>query len=282
LNRYGHFGSWNNCNSGTCGSTGDWGIRRPLGLMEDTDGWKMGATPGTSDFFVPGSPYQMFCIGWQSPSRRKFCHNRQGNSAHYHPMGDPISKSDESSSTDKMFILSYTFKTKKYSGEQMEMTIKYSMHSCSKKILVNAWLKNVGDKGLKDVHFLIGLDPDQEAWSKGDYVTKNTIKGQVRMGSKYTAVCAAGRKTNVAICLTTAHKKAKAWHRLSFSADPIYDRSPSPPGVGTTITADSAIALGVQLDGAILAVGDTTADLGMYLGLGMEDDVKVPEHVICT
>jgi len=283
LNRYGHFGSWNNCNSGTCGSTGDWGIRRPLGLMEDTDGWKIGATPGTDDFFVPGSPYQMFCIGWQAPSRRKYCHNRQSNSASYHPMGDPIEKTDTSSYDDRMFILEYKFQTPKTSGERMEVTVKYSLHSCSKKIQVDAWLKNTGDKGLKDVHFLIGLDPDQEAWSKSDYVTTNTIKGQRRTGSAYTAVCAAGRKTNVAICLTTKHPKSKAWHTLSFSKDPIYDRSPSPPATGSKITADSAIALGVHLDGgAVLGVGDTTGNLGMFLGLGMEDDVKLPEHVICT
>jgi hypothetical protein len=251
--------------------------------MEDTDGWKMGATPGTSDFFVPGSPYQMFCIGWQAPSRRKYCHNRQSNSASYHPMGDPIEKTDTSSKTDRMFILEYRFQTPKTSGERMEVTIKYSLHSCSKKIQVDAWLKNTGDKGLKDVHFLIGLDPDQEAWSKGDYVTTNTIKGQRRTGSAYTAVCAAGRKTNVAICLTTKHPKSKAWHTLSFSKDPIYDRSPSPPATHSKVTADTAIALGVHLDGgAVLGVGDTTGNLGMFLGLGMEDDVKLPEHVICT
>jgi len=164
----------------------------------------------------------------------------------------------------------------------MKVTVKYSLHSCSKKIKVDAWLKNIGDKPLKDVHFLLGLDPDQEAWTRSDYVTTNTIKGQRRTGSAYTAVCAAGRRTNVAICLTTKHPKSKAWHTLSFSKDPIYDRSPSPPGVGSRITADTAIALGVQLDGTTLAVGDRTGNLGMFLGLGMEDDVKLPEHVICT
>ena len=62
----------------------------------------------------------------------------------------------------------------------------------------------------------------------------------------------------------------RAWPRVSAFVPP----------KGTTNTADWGKNLMTIQEGA-LAAGETSGNLGMYLGLGVKDDIVEPENEIC-
>ena len=84
--------------------------------------------------------------------------------------------------------------------------------------------------------------------------------------------------------LTTDIATSYAFDQESFGANVIATKQPIAsafvPPKGTTNTADWGKNLMTIQEGA-LAAGETSGNLGMYLGLGVKDDIVEPENEIC-
>jgi len=265
FNKYGVFGSNKACNSRVC----PWGWNQILGLRQDLDGWGSGKAPETGDFFIPGTPYYMFCVGYGSTS---WCNDRtNGKPQNMRQATSIVQKSNKGKMILKVKMV--------FERNPIRLTAVYSFNSCSKKLKIKAIIKNIGRTTLSKPYFLVGLDPDQDQQTKGTYVTINSITGQRTKGNSFTGVCAEGQKSKVSICLSSKSKKSKAWHGTSFSQDPMKARIKI-ESKNYKKTADKPIALGVWSED--LRASQTTSDLGMYLGLGSAKDVAEPRNEVCS
>jgi len=267
FNKYGVFGSNNRCNNVIC----PWGWNSILGLRQDKDGWGMGTAPTTGDFFLPGTTYYMFCIGYQGTS---LCNDRTSTGGSRQKIGQYTDVKDESEKGSKILKLKMVFEK-----SPLRLTKRYIFNSCSKKLKIEAKLTNIGRTTLTKPYYLVGLDPDQDKEKYSDYSTINKITGQRTMRDAYTGVCAEGKRSRVSLCLSSTSLQSKAWHTLSFSRDPIKDNT----GIsrkGTQISKDTAMALGTL--SANLGPGQSTPDIGMWLGLGSAKDVETPKNEVCS
>ena len=131
---------------------------------------------------------------------------------------------------------------------------------------------------------MIGVDPDQDLETEGEFGTTNSIEGQMSQGDDFTAVCAEGVDSGISMCLTTDVATSYAFHQETFSTNVIATEQPiasaTIPPKGSTNSADFGKNLMTIQEGA-LAAGETSGNLRMYLGLGVKDDIVEPENEIC-
>ena len=104
------------------------------------------------------------------------------------------------------------------------------------------------------------------------------------LSRKKTGFSVALEADGIAACLTTDIATSYAFDQESFGANVIATKQPIAsafvPPKGTTNTADWGKNLMTIQEGA-LAAGETSGNLGMYLGLGVKDDIVEPENEIC-
>ena len=273
ISQYGTFGTYNSCTSSIC----TWGWTSILGLRQDHDGWGQGDSPGTGDFFLPGTKYYMWCIGYRTTENGSFtylCNDRKSNSQQM----TGVTITDASDSSEKIAGV-----TMQWSNSVIQVDSTYSFHACSKKILISAKITNLGSGTMYDPSYLIGLDPDNDKEAGGSYSTINSIQGQKSQGDDYTSVCAEGSSSGISLCMSSTHPRSYGYRGLSFSDNPLNNE----PGDslqssgGSATTEDKALAL-VTYGSNSLAQNEQSENIGMYFGLGAVDDVKLPNVEKCT
>jgi len=273
VNAHGVFGTNERCNPSAC----HWGLKNSLGLLQDVDGWSTGAKPQTGDFFLPGAPFYMFCVGFNhpgSPSITSMCNNRNGGN----PLGE-ATVTDESSASKKELRVKLHLKK-----SPIQLDAVYSFHACSKKIRIQARITNIGHQPINDPYYAISIDPDQDCRSArvgcpGTHNTRDSIRGQKTHGDPYTSVCGEGQNSKISVCMSSASPKSKAYRGLTFNHDPVqHKRSVEIAGSGRN--GDNAIALATHGPNS-LAPGSTTADVGMFFGMGSMSDIDKPEDTVC-
>jgi hypothetical protein len=271
VSQYGTFGTYNSCTNSAC----TWGWTSLLGLRQDGDGWTSGSSTATGDFFLPGTKFYMWCIGYRtsdSGSWTKLCNDRKNSSQQM----TGITMSDTSVSSDKMLGVSM-----QWSNAYIQVDMDYSFHACSKKIKIEAKITNLHSATMYDPAFLIDFDPDNEQEVTGSYKTVNEIIGQKSEGDSYTSVCGAGVVSGIAVCMSSNHANSYAYKGLSFSANPLSSTmGANLESAGASQQEDRAIALVTYGDD--LAQNEQTADIGMYFGLGAPDDVQEPAEQQCS
>ena len=89
---------------------------------------------------------------------------------------------------------------------------------------------------------MIGVDPDQDLETEGEFGTTNSIEGQMSQGDDFTAVCAEGTSSGISMCLTTDVATSYAFHQETFSTNVIATEQPiasaTIPPKGSTNSAD--------------------------------------------
>lgn len=282
VNAYGTFGTYNTagCPAPECTWNQVGGGNGGLGLEQDTDGFGVCTPSPTGDFFLPGSPYYQFCIGYKTTATGSYiteCNDRGGESPGFRNDLGLASTTDASSGGNLRAEMNLTF-------GPLKLESAYSFDVCSKKVRVDVHFENVGSAPIYDVAYTIGVDPDQDVETLGTYDTKNSIEGQMSQGDNFTAVCAEGALSGISMCLTTDIATSYAFHEESFFTNVIATEQPIGsafiPPKGTTTSDDTTKNLMTIQEGA-LAVGETSGNLGMYLGLGVKDDIVEPENEIC-
>jgi hypothetical protein len=271
VSQYGTFGTYNSCTNAVC----TWGWTKNLGLRQDGDGWTSGSATATGDFFLPGTEFYMWCIGYrttESGSWTKLCNNRSKSDQDM----TSITMLDTSVSSDKMLGVSM-----QWSNSVIQVDMEYTFHACSKKIKIEVKITNLGAATMYDPAFMIDFDPDNEQEETGSYKTNNEIIGQKSAGDSYTAVCSAGLVSGIAVCMSSNHANSYAYKGLSFSENPLSSAmGASLESAGSSSQGDNAIALVTYDDD--LEQNEQTADIGMYFGLGAVDDVQEPAEQQCA
>lgn len=271
ISQYGTFGTYNSCTNSIC----TWGWTTLLGLRQDGDGWTSGSSTATGDFFLPGTKFYMWCIGYRttaSGSFTKLCNDRKNSGQDM----TGITMTDTSDSGEKMLGVSM-----QWSNSVIQVDSEYTFHACSKKIKIEAKITNLGAATMYDPTFLISVDPDNEQEVTGSYQTSNQILGQKTDGDDYTSVCGAGLVSSIALCMSSDHAGSYAYKGLAFTTNPL-DSAPGTglESAGSAVTQDRAIALVTYGDD--LEQNEQSADIGMYFGLGAVDDVKKPDEQQCS
>tara|TARA_B100001121_G_C18570552_1_gene564736 strand:- start:23 stop:943 length:921 start_codon:yes stop_codon:yes gene_type:complete len=271
ISQYGTFGTYNSCTNSIC----TWGWTTLLGLRQDGDGWTSGSSTATGDFFLPGTKFYMWCIGYRttaSGSFTKLCNDRKNSGQDM----TGITMTDTSDSGEKMLGVSM-----QWSNSVIQVDSEYTFHACSKKIKIEAKITNLGAATMYDPTFLISVDPDNEQEVTGNYQTSNQILGQKVYGDDYTSVCGAGLVSSIALCMSSDHAGSRAYKGLAFTTNPL-DSAPGTglESAGSAVTQDRAIALVTYGDD--LEQNEQSADIGMYFGLGAVDDVKEPAEQQCS
>ena len=167
-----------------------------LGLTSDGDGWDVGESPITGDFFLPGTPEERWGLAY-----------KLDGTVYEYPVADrsgslggpwlvePTVK-DASDISNGMLKAVVTGKT----THGVEITITYSFGVDDKFYTTEVDIINNSGKELTDVRFMRSFDPDQDQQTQGTYATYNKVicnpvNNKVGSGKNFAMVVARGEKT---------------------------------------------------------------------------------------
>ena len=211
-----------------------------------------------------------------------------------------IQVEQESSRSSKMLGLRYKW----VQAGAIQVDVRYSFHTCSKLMKIEAKITNLSTATMQAPAFMIMVnanknrDPPGAAAGTGTYNTVDTIRGQSTLGDTYSSVCSSGADdpgaAGLSLCLSSMSANSYAYRGLDKTASgsgaaAIFSspRGEGRPGVAlekitgfnTTVPQDKYIALVTY--GPNLRQNQQTGDLGMFLGAGILSDVKAPIEQRC-
>ncbi|SFL65210.1 S-layer homology domain-containing protein [Paenibacillus sp. 1_12] len=208
-----------------------------LGFNVDGDGYDTGNPMNSGDYFLPGTPYEAFIVGYRDGSAagtiKKFQNYERGGTIQI-----------PSVTTDISSVSTLAAKTEgtTTSGKlKVEQTVSFSEND--KGFKVNVILTNVSETDtLYDTRYARSVDPDVDADYHGDYDTKNSVIKNPPLDAQ-AVVIAKGPVTGNPFILFSADPRARA---SIGGADPyaasVYDTDGSKLLKAET-TADSYVAM---------------------------------------
>jgi len=310
----GTLGTYANCDNNYCPA----GLTKPLGLQQDKNGWGQGAATTTGDFFLTEQvgatrmnsefpqkePFE-WCIAYRmSTSQDNQTWDYLCNDRHTGNQMTGIQVEQESSGSSKMLGLRFKW----VEAGIIQVDVRYSFHTCSKLMKIEAKITNLSTATMQAPAFMIMVnanknrDPPGAAAGTGTYNTVDTIRGQSTLGDTYSSVCSSGADdpgaAGLSLCLSSMSANSYAYRGLEETnravnpktgAAAIFTnpRGEGRPGVGlegitgfnTTAPQDKYIALVTY--GPNLLQNQQTGDLGMFLGAGILSDVEAPIEQRC-
>lgn len=140
-----------------------------LGLISDGDGWNVGNSKVSGDFFTPGSQYEQWVLSYKVDGVKKtYCiadmANRDIGSWQVEPLASDISYGDTLSA-----------RVNGITADGLEVTIVYSFDVNDKQYLTEVLLTNRSSNTITDVFFSRQVDPDQDYFTDKEFKTYNKI-----------------------------------------------------------------------------------------------------------
>lgn len=248
VNKHGSFGTASNAPAGFHPS-----VRTNLGMVADGDGFNVGNASNTGDFFLPGNPYESYVVAYKDTNgtaTKAQVSERNG------VLGiTNISTTDTSSGN----TLSATTVGTTNDGK-LEITQVVSFDVNDKYFNIHITYRNVSGNTIYDARYLRSVDPDQDADTKGDYSTKNSVvKNPPR--DDMAIVIAKGATTNEPFMYIAADSRARA--SITRNIDPYNTASYNVDGsalIAAETTNDTWIAMTYDL-GDIAAGQSVSLDL---------------------
>ena len=217
-----------------------------LGLTSDGDGWDIGESPETGDFFLPGSPEERWGFAY-----------RLNGTVYEYLVADRCSVfsgqwSSEPTVQDASDISQGLLKAV-VTGETIhgvEITITYSFGVDDKFYTTKVDIVNNSENELTDVRFMRSFDPDQDAQTKGTYNTYNKVicnpvSDKAGSGENFAMVVARGEKTLAGFFFLAFDNRARASRGVAFNPTSLYMAGlwDSAPITTLTYADDEEIAL---------------------------------------
>jgi len=213
--------------------------RAQVGFMVDLDGFGIGDPLVVGDFFLPGSPLDLFWVAYRDAPEGTITScvgDRASGSACPATTVTDIS-TDELLAAQVESVLS-----------DLKFTQVYSFPSCADTIHIKCTFENIGSGTLYDVRYTHSVDPDQDLDLSGTYTTVNTVLEDVPRGG-LAAVMARGLFTDFPLVLSTKDPRGVGSYG-GFGTYDSYENAflyDDPPATGSSETADIGIGLAVVI-----------------------------------
>ncbi|MBP2242237.1 hypothetical protein J2Z40_002811 [Cytobacillus eiseniae] len=175
--------------------------RSNLGFVYDADGFDMGKEMNSGDYFLPGSPYEGFLVGYKNGEMPTTFLNAERNEVITIPS---ISIEDLSSGDTLAAKTSGKTNDNKLKVEQL---VSFKVDNKFFKMTVE--ITNTTDETLHDVRYMRSVDPDIDLDMKGTYNTINSVPFNFPNDNKSVAL-AVGPETGNALLLMSTDSRSRA------------------------------------------------------------------------
>lgn len=196
ISKSGSFGTKNNAPDGFHPIN-----RSNLGFVFDGDGFDTENVMTSGDYFLPGSPYEGFIVGYKNEERPITFLNAERSSSIRIP-----SISIEDVSTEKMLAAKTTGFT---SDDQLKVEQTVSFKENDKFFKMTVLITNNADRMLTDVRYMRSVDPDIDLDMSGTYNTINSVPHNFPSDSKSVAL-AKGPVTGNSLVLMSTDSRSRA------------------------------------------------------------------------
>lgn len=142
-----------------------------LGLSADGDGWDVGKSPNTGDFFLPGTPEERWMLGYEiNGTKYEYCADDRKNELQGSWSVEPT-VSDTSDVSKNQLSATLTGVTQ----HGVKIKITYSFGVNDKYFTTDVDIQNTGSYNITNTRFLRSFDPDQDAETTQEYSTYNKV-----------------------------------------------------------------------------------------------------------
>lgn len=217
-----------------------------LGLTSDGDGWDVGESPVTGDFFLPGRPEERWGLAY-----------KLDDTAYQYLTADRVSVfsgswSEEPTVEDQSDISNAKLKAvvTGTTTHGVKIKITYSFDVNDKFYTTKVDIENNSGQDISDVRFLRSFDPDQDQQTQGTFETYNKVicnplSDKAGGGDNYAMVVARGKKTMAGFFFLAFDNRARASRGADFGPSDLYlyDLWDYAPETNLTYADTSGIAL---------------------------------------
>ena len=265
----GTFGSHNTAAPSTFGFSGT-GARNIIGMdtnVANAGGLVVGSNSGDFDYFMPGSPYVSWGVGYKIGGTA-YSANAINSGSGYTAgtgltAGGVTDTTASGSTTDTSARALATF------NNNLQITQDIHLGVSDKYFTITVTLKNVGTSNLDNVRYTWNVDPDNTVDVGGSYTTVNTVLNTAAAdGYSIIQAASTGGTTSANIFLIAPDNRAKGFVGLGFGSgyaiygSGLYDTNTLAKAY--SVTSDTGI--GQTWDVGTLAPGQAT-DFTLYISL---------------
>ncbi|WP_155592051.1 S-layer homology domain-containing protein [Lysinibacillus cavernae] len=185
--------------------------RQNLGFTVDSDGFDSGEAMSSGDYFLPGSPYEGFYVGYkESDVSTKVFLNSLGS------MEILMSTNEDLSTEDS--LVAKTSGVTSDGALKIEQTVSFKANDKFFKATVK--MTNMTDRELLDVRYMRSVDPDIDADKNSRFDTINSVPFNYPNDAK-SVVLSKGPITGNALILMSTDSKSRASINSFNPFDPI-------------------------------------------------------------
>lgn len=184
--------------------------RPNVGMVMDADGFDVGSSPTTGDFFLPGGPVEGYGIGYRLTDGGATTVRVNTNPS----LSGSFSTNKSLTNTSSGDTLSATHVIE---DANMRLEQKISFNVNDKYFKLEAKMTNLSGATLYDVRYFRKLDPDQDLDLNGTFNTKNKVVENPPADAR-ALVYAKGPVSNVPFLYVSFDPKARA--SVTASSDP--------------------------------------------------------------
>ena len=251
LNTAGTFGSVNAKPAGFTGTT----ARTNIGMNIDLDGFGVGTTQ-SFDYFLPGTPYVAWGIGYKIGSTAYTATNSN-------PPGEniPTTVADTSSGNTLSATATSTFTPSGATSSPLQIQQTVSFDVNDKFFRMNVTFTNQGSGPMNNVRYAWVVDPDNVKDVGGNYTTINTILNTFAAGDGKAVLNASTTTpivTNFILYTTDSRARVSYTAYVAHNSQTVYQSGiyDTAQAKGSTATLDTRVA--ITVDVGTLAAGQST------------------------
>ncbi|WP_416141843.1 S-layer homology domain-containing protein [Lysinibacillus capsici] len=186
--------------------------RQNLGFTVDSDGFDSGEAMNSGDYFLPGSPYEGFYVGYkESDDSTKVFLNANALGS----IGILMSTNEDLSTEDN--LVAKTSGVTSDGALKIEQTVSFKANDKFFKATVK--MTNMTDRELLDVRYMRSVDPDIDADKNDNFDTINSVPFNYPNDAK-SVVLSKGPITGNALILMSTDSKSRASINSSNPFDP--------------------------------------------------------------
>lgn len=189
-------------------STGFHPYSSAIGLRVDGDGWNVGNSSRTGDFFLPGTPEERWMFGYYANGTQYnyVVGDRTSNMSGYWIKTPSVTNTSKTSSGQlSATVIGIT-------QHNVKITITYSFTTNDKFFVTDVKIENNGSYNLTNVRYTRSFDPDQDAETSGSYQTYNRVACNPRSNDSITT----GGENNFAMVVSKGSASKEAFFFIAF------------------------------------------------------------------
>lgn len=192
-----------------------------LGMIIDGDGWDMGNSPTTGDFFLPGTPEERYILAYYyNGTKYEFpVADRQSTSVYNWSVAPTV--------TDCSYGNTLCAMVRGVTIHGVELKLTYSFKDTDKAYSTTVEITNNGSYDITNVRFVRSFDPDQDQQTKGTFYTYNKVicnpsSTLPASETNYAMVVARGATTYEGFFFIAFDNRARASHGVEFALSSAY------------------------------------------------------------